>query len=228
MKSYKAVIFDLDGTLVDSAPALMAIGSAFLGELGAAPLGLAETRAFIGDGARVFCERALAGRGLTDPAAFAARYARFLEFYAEAPGEDNAFYPTVRDAIEALAAAGVPLGLCTNKPGEPTRKVLSALDLDGVFEVVVTGDTLPQKKPDPAPLLHAVAALGFTPSETLFVGDSEVDAEAAHAAGCDFALHLAGYARVPVETLAPTFAFDDYGTLISRVLRQAREAAPAS
>ena len=217
--TYRAVIFDLDGTLVDSAPALRNIASAFLAELGLAPLTLDEARAFIGDGARRFCERALAARDQhPDNAALDAHYARFREIYAAAPGADNPPYPGAMDALARLHEAGIALGLCTNKPGLPTDNVLDALGLGDTFGVVVTGDTLSTKKPDPEPLRHAIRALGVTVDETLYVGDSEVDWETAQAASCAFALHTAGYLRVAPDTLAPRYRVDRIDEIVALVL----------
>lgn len=210
---YAAAVFDLDGTLVDSAPALVAIGSAYLAERGAAPLGLDDARRFIGEGARRFLERMLAARDLpADPAAVAAAYPRFHAIYEAGPPEDNVMFDGVRAVLAGLAAAGMPLGLCTNKPGAPTRKLLATFGLEATFAVVMTGDD-PPLKPDPAPLLKAATVLGATPATTLYVGDSDIDARTAAAAGCDFALHLGGYHNAPAGTAAPAFTFARFAEL---------------
>lgn len=212
-----AVVFDLDGTLVDSAPALRAIAARFLDELGAAPLTIEETRAFIGEGAPRFMERALAARGLGgDAGAFDARLARFREIYAEAPGEANAPYPGVGAALEALRAAGLPLGLCTNKPAAPTRNVLAALGWERLFGAVAAGDTLRVKKPDPAPLRHVAATLDVDAERVLFVGDSDVDAATAEACGARFAFHARGYGAGPPHAPPPSLVIEDFAELTLR------------
>lgn len=225
--AYDAVVFDLDGTLVDSAPALQAIAARFLSELGAAPLDIDETRRFIGEGARRFCARALAARGIdAQGEEFEALFARFHAIYAAAPGADNPLFPGFGEALARLGAAGLALGLCTNKPEAPTRNVIDALGLTGTFGAVVSGETLAFRKPDPAPLHHAIATLGAAPSRTLYVGDSEVDAETARAAGVDFALYRHGYRKSSVEALAPDHVLDHADDLVAVVLGAAAPGGP--
>ena len=216
----RAVVFDLDGTLVDSAPAIMGVAGRFLAELGAKPLNLAETKRFVGRGVPRFLEQALAARGI-GMEGFDRHLARFHALYEAAPGEENVPYPGVGEMLEALAGAGVALGLCTNKPAAPTRNVLESLGWGGVFGAVVAGDTLPVKKPDPAPLTHAIAALGADPAAVLYVGDSETDAETAAAAGIPFALYSEGYRKSPVEAMRAAFVFDRHEALVRHVLAAA-------
>lgn len=217
--AYDAVVFDLDGTLVDSAPALQKISARFFDELGAEALSLEETRAFIGHGSERFVRCALEARGLADPDRFEQRFAQFTALYAAAPGTDNPFYPGVAEALDALAKAGIALGLCTNKPGRPTDNVLKAHALEEHFGVVVTADTLASRKPDPEPLLHAVRALGSTPRRALYVGDSEVDAQTAASAGVDFALFANGYREAPIADLTHRFVLQGMDDLVPLVLR---------
>jgi phosphoglycolate phosphatase len=117
--------------------------------------------------------------------------------------------------LTALQAAGHPLGVCTNKFHAPTLQVLKALDLMRFFDVVIGGDSLPQRKPDPAPLIAAFDALGA--GRRLYIGDSEVDAETAAQAKIPFGLFTRGYRKTPVEQMAKTFAFDDYAALLAWV-----------
>lgn len=216
-RRYDAVIFDLDGTLIDSAEAIMLIAGRFLAEQDEAPLTMAETRGFIGNGGDVFARRMLRARGLVEEGAEgAAHLARFLELYDEAPGHENPPYPGVDAMLGALAP--LSLGMCTNKPVRPTMNILAALDWTGRFASVVGGDTLAVKKPDPAPLHHTIRELGVPLERTLFVGDSEVDTQTAQAAGIAYALHTNGYRRTAPEDLPADLRFDDFGVLADFVL----------
>ena len=214
---YRALVFDLDGTIIDSAPAMQAIASAFLAAHDRGPLSLEETRAFIGEGARVFCRRTLLARDLSaDEDVFEERYAEFHAHYAAGSPHDNVPYPGAVETLEALGEAGYAMALCTNKPAIPTWNVLDAMELGAFFKSVVTGDTLPRVKPDPAPLTKAIADLGATPATTLFVGDSEVDAKTAAAAGVDFAFHTPGYARDRSAVVA-AYRFENWRDLMDIV-----------
>lgn len=207
----RAVIFDLDGTLVDSAPDIQAAANQVLAVEGLAALSLAETRSFVGAGAPVFIERMAASRlPAPDPARTAAMLEAFLDIYETAVALTRP-YPGVMSMLEALTAADWRLGICTNKPERPARAVLAHLDLARFFRVVVGGDTLPVRKPDPAPLRRVVAKLGA--SAAVYVGDSVVDAATAAAAGVPFALFTRGYRKAPVATLPHSLAFEDFGAL---------------
>ncbi len=150
-----AIVFDLDGTLVDSAPQIMGVANALLAGEGAAPLSLRETVDFIGHGARVFVARMVAARGL-GPEAVDRLFADFARRAASnAEGAD--LFPGVARALNALAERGHPLGICTNKPAGAARAMLAHLGIAGHFAVVVGGDSLPVLKPDPAPLRAALA-----------------------------------------------------------------------
>ena len=207
----RAAIFDLDGTLVDSAPDIHAAANIVLADQGLAPLTLDEARRFIGAGAPVFVERMAAARlPAPDPDRTAAMLGHFLELYEGAVGLTR-LYPGARETLERLDAEGWRLGLCTNKPEGPTRAVLAHFGLERFFPAVVGGDTFPVRKPDPAPLRHVVAALGAT--APVYVGDSETDAATALAAGIPFALYTEGYRHTPVADLPHAFAFADWSRL---------------
>lgn len=206
------VIFDLDGTLIDSAPDIHAAGNAVLAAEGLAPVTEAQSRSFIGNGARVFVERLeRAGAGSNNPDRTARMHQNFLGKYETAHALTRV-YPGVEAALESLRTAGCRMAICTNKPSAPTHTVLAHFGLAGLFEAVIGGDTLPVIKPDPAPLHAAIAALGGD-SAVVFVGDSEVDAATAQAAGVPFALFTRGYRKTPPEVIAHAHAFDDFAAL---------------
>lgn len=206
-----AVIFDLDGTLIDSAPDIHAASNAVLAAYGFAPLTLPQVRSFIGKGVPhlVHCLLAASEADPQGPlhaqmvADFTARYETAVTL--------TALYPGARAALEALAARGHRLGLCTNKPLAPTRAVLAHFGLAETFDVVIGGDSLPQRKPDPQPLLKALRMLGD--GRALYVGDSEVDAQTAEAAGLPFVLFTEGYRKTPVADLHHAIAFSDHAML---------------
>lgn len=213
----QAVIFDLDGTLIDSAPDIHAAGTTVLQRHGLEPFTLVEARSFVGHGAAVYIERCMAARGRQDDTAMHAQLLEdFLALYEDAVHLTQ-LYPGVVECLEALASAGLRLGLCTNKPERPTRSVLAHLGLTGHFDAMVGGDTLAVRKPDPAPLHEAVRRIGAR--DVIYVGDSEVDAETASSAGVPFALFTNGYRKTPVERLAHDGRFDEFGALPAMVKR---------
>ncbi|ROR29536.1 phosphoglycolate phosphatase [Inmirania thermothiophila] len=181
----EAVLLDLDGTLVDSAPDLAAAVDEMLAALGRTPAGEAAVRRWIGNGAPRLVKRALTGEmeAEPDPALFERAYALFLDAYQRHLSEGTRLYPGVAQGLEGLAAMGLRLGCITNKPARFTEPLLARLGIRRYFGVVVSGDTLPRGKPDPAPLLHAAACLKIEPGRTLMVGDSVNDVQAARAAG---------------------------------------------
>lgn len=182
----RAVLFDLDGTLVDSAPDLATAVNALLAELGRPSVSLDEVRSWVGNGADRLLERALSGSldgSVPDTELDTAR-PRFLYHYERLLCVDSVLYPGVANGLRALHAAGLPLGCVTNKPSRFTRPLLERLDIADCFGAVVGGDDAPRKKPDPAPLLMATEQLGVDPRHCLMVGDSEHDIAAARAAGC--------------------------------------------
>ena len=211
------VVFDLDGTLIDSAADIRGIANTVLAGEGAAPLDMYETRAFIGHGTDTFVARMRAARGLPD-ADHPRLLADFLSRYDGAVGL-TVPYPGVPEALGALAARGHALGICTNKPIGPCRHVLEHLGLLDLFGTVLGGDSLPARKPDPAPLEAALDALGAGPA--VYVGDSEVDAETAQRAGRPFLLFEGGYRHAEVAAIPFAASFADWGDLPALAARHA-------
>lgn len=193
----RAVLFDLDGTLIDTLPDLHAAVCAMLAGIGRPAVPPETTRAYIGKGLRVLIRRLLAGSldapdGEETPQ-HALALAAFREHYARENGRHARPYPGVVEGLRALKARGLPLGVVTNKPDVFIRPLLESSDLIGFFDVLVGGDTLPRIKPDPMPVVWACGRLGALPQAALFVGDSLNDALAARAAGCPVFLLPYGY-----------------------------------
>ena len=220
---FTAIAFDLDGTLVDSAPDLHAAANRMLAEFGRPALTLPQVTGFIGNGVPKLVERCLAATG--GVATFDDALARFRAHYDAAPADMTRPWPGVLDAARALAAAGHPLGICTNKPEGPARKLLSLLGMDGLFGAVIGGDTLPEHKPQPEPLLRCIAEIGGDPARALYVGDSETDADTAANAAIPFALFTEGYRKRPVEAFDAVLAFEDWSDLTAFVADPARTRA---
>lgn len=211
MSAAPAVIFDLDGTLIDSAPAIHAVSNAVLGELGLAPLSMPQVRSFVGKGVPNLVRELLAASGEDpDGPLFAAVEAALLARY-ETEVEGNVPYPGVPEALAALAADGCRLAVCTNKPYRPAEAALRHVGLWSWFDLVIGGDSLPTRKPDPQMLHHVHANLGG--GRMIYVGDSEIDAETARNAAAPFALYTEGYRKTPVAALAHDAAFSDFSML---------------
>lgn len=205
----KAVLFDLDGTLVDSVPDLAGAVDRMLAELGRPPAGEARVRQWVGNGAQVLVRRALCGRlelagTALDEAQFERAYGLFLQFYGEQTSGLSTLYPGVLECLDGLRARDIALALVTNKPMRFTEPMLAGFGLRDYFQCVLGGDSLSVKKPDPAPLLQAMRQLGSGPAETLMVGDSVNDLRAARAAGCPVACVPYGYNHgEPIAASAP-------------------------
>jgi phosphoglycolate phosphatase len=182
MSSLKAIIFDLDGTLVDSARDLRDAVNVLLAEEGLRQIDLDEVKSMIGDGAAKLVERAVAATG-GDLSRLPALIARFLQIYEANASRHTEAYPGVVETLSALRELGLPLAVVTNKPYAATIDILEALGLRAYFDAVVGGDTLPERKPHPAPILAALRHLGVTPEAALMVGDNYHDVQAARAAG---------------------------------------------
>jgi phosphoglycolate phosphatase len=216
---FRALIFDLDGTLIDSAPDVCAAVNRSLASHGRRAITLPEAKALIGQGGRVLAERSLAltGRPGT-PGEIESLLKAFLATYAERPVEHTVVYPRAREALQFFRAEGVRLAVCTNKPKATTVPVMAALDLDGLFDVVSCGDQVPYRKPDARHVLGVVEQLGATPATTALIGDSENDIAAARAAGVPSIAVTFGYAHVPHAELGADALIDNFEEL-SEALR---------
>jgi phosphoglycolate phosphatase len=177
----RVLVFDLDGTLIDSAPDLAQAVNALLADLGKPPLAEAAIRPMIGDGSRLLLSRALTASGVEGAAdAFERLFHQFMVHYLAFVADKTTVYPDVPETLAALQARGHPLGVCTNKPFAPTERVLEAFGLAGFFGAVIGGDSLPQRKPEPEPLLATIARLGG--GSAAMIGDSANDMLCARAA----------------------------------------------
>lgn len=194
MDTYDAYLFDLDGTLVDTAPDLMAGLNVSLRDHGYDEVDEELTRRWVGHGAARMIEQALIHQGSEEPSARLSKsmFDRFFEYYAAHIADESAPYPGVREALASLGQQA-RLGVVTNKISRLTTPLLDALDLAGPFGVVVCGDTLDVFKPAAEPALYACTSLGADPARTLFVGDSITDVQCARAAGCDVVCVPYGY-----------------------------------
>ena len=213
-----AVIFDLDGTLVDSAPDIHAAVNRLLLVEGAPPLAFNMVKQFIGNGVPTLIARVMAAQGRAGDDLHARWLVRFMADYADGATDLTRLYPGVPEALAALRGAGHVLGICTNKPEAPARHVLESFGLAGYFAVVLGGDSMTVRKPDPAPLRAVAEALGHGP--VIFVGDSEVDAETAEAAGVPFLLFTEGYRKSDVEAIAHAARFESFAMLPGLVATQ--------
>lgn len=210
----KAVVIDLDGTLLDTAPDLADAAEAMLAELGRAPVPLDEIKTYIGNGVSRLVKRALTRDMQAEPdAALLARaLAIFERHYGANVSRKSRPFPGVIEGLDALRKAGFRLACITNKAARFTHPLLKDTGLIDYFELILSGDSLPEKKPSPAPLLHACEVFACKPAELLLIGDSLNDAQAARAAGCPVFCVPYGYnrgrpvAELDVDAVVPTLA----------------------
>jgi phosphoglycolate phosphatase len=187
------VMIDLDGTLVDSVPDLAYCADAMLGELGMPARGEGKVRQWVGNGVERLVKRALIDRldGEPDQALLDKALPIYMALYKENVSKRSCLYPGVQEGLNFLRDAGYKLGCITNKAAAFTEPLLKDLGIYDYFQIVVSGDTLPVKKPDPLPLLHAAKYFDVEPRHALMVGDSISDVKAARAA--DFQIVCVSY-----------------------------------
>lgn len=205
------LVIDLDGTLVHSAPDLHRAVNALLAEAGHAGLHLDAVTDMIGDGARKLVERAFATAGAPLAAtALAARFERFLELYGADPVHLTRPYPGVPETLARLRDAGHPMGVCTNKPIAMTRTILERLQLAPFFRAVVGGDSLPERKPDPAPLRATLDGMGAAGEDAVVIGDGRNDVLTARAAGLPVVIMSYGYNGGAARDLGADLVLDRF------------------
>ncbi len=222
----RGVIFDLDGTLVDSAPDIHAATNALLRAMGYQPLAYEIVVSFIGNGIPKLVERVMKASDIAfSDERHASLIAQFAALYGEHPADKTVFYPGVENMLKQLKSQGYALGVCTNKNLGLTKQVLGDMGIADCFGAVIGGDSLPQKKPDPAPFFACAKQLQV--DEIIYVGDSEVDAQTAKAAKVPFALFTEGYRKTPVAAIPHDIGFSDFNQLdgLLAALFQAETAA---
>lgn len=210
----KLVMFDLDGTLVDSVADIALSLNRALGDLGLPAVSELQVRTWVGRGASrlIYC---VLEHGHRSPALHDELLARFMARYQESVCEVSTVYPGARELLLACKAAGLHLACVTNKPYAPARALLEALDLLLPFDLLLGGDSLPHKKPHPGPLQHCLQHFGVTAAQSLMVGDSRNDVEAARAAGVRVVAVPWGYNHgEPIEAAQPDWLVDSLQELL--------------
>ncbi len=209
------IMFDLDGTLVDSVPDIAAAANKMLQDVDKAPLSQDTIQWFVGNGLPKLVERVILHCGLPIE-----RHAELtqqtLAHYNAAPSDQTVPYPGVPEALDQLREMGCVLGVCTNKPEAPAHHILEAMNLAHHFDTVFGGDTLRVRKPDPAHLKASFDAVNSA-GPRLYVGDSEVDAETAQRAEVPFLLFTEGYRKSPVAEIPHTRSYDHAAKLSALV-----------
>ncbi len=207
----KALIFDLDGTLVDTAPDLAAATNTILVAEGRRRVSLNEIRNMVGQGARRMIERGFTATGAPlEPQRLEPLYERFIAYYVEHIADESRLFPGVADLIARCRRSGVALAVCTNKLETLSVSLIAAMGLSEDFPVIIGPDTIGIGKPDPAPYVEACWRLGVKPDETTMIGDSETDILTARAAGVPVIAVSFGYTDKPVRSLSPDHVVDHF------------------
>lgn len=214
------IAFDLDGTLVDSAPDLIGTLNVLLAQEGLEPVPLEDSRPFIGHGARALIVRGFAAQGRPVAGeALDGLFARFIAHYTAHSADLTRPYPGVVEALTTLKAAGARLSVCTNKLTGLSQPILDALDLSKFFASVIGADSALAPKPDARHLIHAVETAGGDIRRAVMVGDAATDAGAARAAGTPLILVSFGYTETPAAELGPDILIDHFDQLTESCVR---------
>jgi phosphoglycolate phosphatase len=214
---FDVVVFDLDGTLVDSAADLGGALNHALFSLGRSPITINDVRQMVGHGARELLRRGLAATGSVDAALIDTGLSLLIAHYRLHLADHTRAYGGVERALDMLGRSGVRLAVCTNKLEGLARSLVDALGWSRHFAAIVGGDTLPQRKPDAAPILRAVADAGG--GRAIFVGDSISDTEASRAAGIPCIAVTFGFSDRPPEQLGATALIDHFDQLLPTLER---------
>ena len=216
---FPALVFDFDGTLIDSAPDITEALNDTLAVYGRDPLSVTQVRGIIGDGAANLLRAAFQATGGLEDVALPEALKRYGDTYFARSADPSCLYPGVAETLHALAGAGVKLGLCTNKPERITRKVLELIGLAPLFGAVAGGDTLPVRKPDGRPVTFVMESLGA--GRAAMVGDGVNDVLSARAAGIPVVLVSFGYPRGDVHGLGADVVIDRFAELPAALERLA-------
>ncbi len=221
------IAFDLDGTLVESAPDLIGAVNAVLVAEGFKPLAYEDGRPFISRGARWLLQWGLEIAGEKEPAArTAALFGRFISYYGDHIADETRPFPGVIDALKTLKAGGATLVVCTNKPTGLSRSLLTQLGMATLFDGVVGIDAVTAAKPSAAHLIEAVQAVDGDLARTVMVGDADPDAGAARAAGTPLILVDFGYTEIPAAQLAPDILLHHFDDLVNACLTLLKPPSP--
>ncbi len=207
----EALIFDLDGTLVDTAPDLHAATNHVLGLIDRPAISMAELRAFVGHGAMNLIERGVAATGdAVDQATLKKLHGNFLEYYGDNVADHSVVFDGLLAVLDKAQSRGLKMGVCTNKVEHLSHKLLTELNMMQKFGSLIGGNTLAVMKPDPAPLIEAATRLGVNPKNIMMVGDSETDIRTAQNAGVPVLAVTFGYTSQHVSAFNPTHMIDHY------------------
>jgi phosphoglycolate phosphatase len=210
-KALKALIFDLDGTLVDTAPDLLLATNHALSLIKRPPISPAQLRSFVGHGAMDLIKRGIAATGGgVEEEELKRLHKAMLQFYGENISRDSTVFPGLIELLDQCKEKGIVMGVCTNKVEGLSNKLLSEIGLAGYFGAVVGGDSLPIMKPDPAPYIEVARRLGVDVSRTAMFGDSETDIRTAQNANVPVIAVSFGYTAQHVSHFNPTHVIDHY------------------
>jgi phosphoglycolate phosphatase len=216
-----SIVWDLDGTLVDSAPDLASALNTVLDKRGFFTHSIDVVRTMIGNGVPKLVERGFNAVGVRpDPVQLDELIAMFVKEYKACATDNTRPYPGVVEALQEIHSMNIPMGVCTNKPEAFTKQILEGLGLSGYFSSVVGGDSTSARKPDPEPVLACLRGLVSEPASSLMIGDSVHDVHAAHAAGVTVGVVPWGYRSAPVEELGADFVLRDI-TALPGMIREA-------
>ncbi len=216
LRKPQMVLIDVDGTLVDSVPDLAYCVDQMMQSLGMPAYGEEKVRHWVGNGVERLVKRALIGQldGEPESALFEKGYPLFLDLYTQNSSKRSTLYPGVLEGLEYLQSQSCHLGCVTNKAEQFTLPILGTLGIESFFEIILCGDTLAKKKPDPLPLLHAAKALTIAPENALMIGDSISDVKAARAAGFQIICMSYGYNHgVDIRLAEPDKVIDSMAEL---------------